>query len=78
MGITAAFTAHPASMDETYGEHFRFAMTCSGKLAKAAAAAAIHAVCPSLCETTASRAIIELNECVTSGARGAAREAQAA
>jgi len=71
MGLRQNFTDHPASVGETYGEHFKVAASCAGSLAIAAAAAALHAVIPSLCETTASRRIIALHTRVTSGARGA-------
>ena len=55
-----AFTAHPASVDETYGEHFRFALGFAGSLFLAAGAALIHAILPFLFEKTASRIIAQL------------------
>lgn len=48
------FTAHPASVNETYLEHARFALSFAFWLAMAALAALVHAVIPKLCETTAS------------------------
>ncbi|MEM9438002.1 MAG: DUF6356 family protein [Pseudomonadota bacterium] len=48
------FTAHPASVNETYLEHARFALSFAVWLAVAALAALVHAVIPKLCETTAS------------------------
>jgi hypothetical protein len=39
----------------------RFAVTFSGRLAKAAGAALLHAFVPALCETTASQAIIDMH-----------------
>ncbi len=60
--IHAAFTTHPASVDESYGEHFIFAMTFAGKLGFAAFAALVHAVLPFAFEKTASMIIRELYE----------------
>lgn len=51
------FTEHPGSVDETYGEHFRVALGYSGRLAAASGAALVHALCPSLCTTTASERV---------------------
>ena len=48
------FTSHPASVDETYGEHFLFATSTGLKLLGAGAAAVIHGFLPFLFETTAS------------------------
>ena len=48
------FVSHPASVDESYFEHMRFALSFAGWLTVAAGAALIHAVIPALCETTAS------------------------
>lgn len=50
----AAFTAHPASVNETYFGHMRFAMGFSGQLLVIAGAALIHALIPAWFETTAS------------------------
>lgn len=58
--ISRAFTAHPASVGETYGEHFRFASRFSFRLLGAGLAAAIHAIVPCLFEKTASRMIAEM------------------
>ncbi len=69
MALPQRLTAHPATVEETYGQHFRFALGCAAQLAGAAAAAAVHAVYPPAFETTASRKIKALNEMVTSGHR---------
>ncbi len=61
-GIKAAFTAHPASVGETYGEHFVTAMGFSLSLLRAAVVCAIHAVLPFLFEKTGSECITELNQ----------------
>ena len=71
MEIRQHFTEHPASVGETYGEHFRVAAGFAGSLAIAAAAAAIHAVVPSRCAKTASSRIVTMHEQMTSGARAA-------
>lgn len=60
MGLKRCFTEHPASVDETYGEHFRVAMHFSGQLAKASLACALHALVPSFCCTTGSDSIKRL------------------
>ena len=58
--LLAAFTAHPASVDETYGAHFRFALGFSSKLFLAACAALVHALLPFLFEKTASKMVARL------------------
>ncbi|MBO6813954.1 MAG: hypothetical protein JJ891_03760 [Rhizobiaceae bacterium] len=55
------FLAHPNSVEESYFQHFRFAMNFSGTLFVAACAALIHALVPALCERTASSRINELH-----------------
>jgi hypothetical protein len=70
MAIRQHFTEHPESVGETYGEHFRVAAGFAGSLAIAAAAAAVHAVIPSRCTTTARTRIMAMHEQMTSGARG--------
>jgi hypothetical protein len=58
--IAALFTDHPASVDETYLGHMRFAFGFAFWLSVAALAAVVHAVIPALCETTASRILKRL------------------
>lgn len=60
--VTRLFTSHPASVDESYGQHFFFAMRFAVWLALAAFAALIHALLPFLFEKTASRIIARLYE----------------
>lgn len=55
------FLAHPASVDETYIQHMRFAFGFAFWLITAGLAAIVHAVFPALCETTASRILGRLN-----------------
>ncbi|MFV0475413.1 MAG: DUF6356 family protein [Pikeienuella sp.] len=60
--IATLFTAHPASVDETYGQHFLFAIRFSGLLFAAAGAALVHSLLPFLFEKTASRIVARLYE----------------
>lgn len=59
--FAAVFLDHPASVDETYLQHMRFAFTFAFWLGLAAAAALVHAIIPALCETTASRILKRLH-----------------
>ena len=61
MQITAKFTDHPASVGQTYFEHFKFAINVSKSLLKAFSACLIHAVYPPLHKNTASATIAELH-----------------
>ena len=53
-GFLASFTAHPASVGESYFGHMRFASRFAARLFAIAGAALVHAVIPALFETTAS------------------------
>lgn len=55
--LAGIFTEHPASVDETYWGHARFALGFSGRLFLASLAALVHAVLPFAFETTAGRMI---------------------
>ena len=59
--ISNLFLDHPASVDETYFQHMRFALGFSFWLGLAAVAALIHAAVPAACETTASRILKRLH-----------------
>ncbi len=59
------FLRHPHSVDEGYFAHMRFAASFAGWLAVAAGAALVHAIIPSLCESTASRIIKRLHHRMT-------------
>jgi len=52
--MTRLFTAHPATVEETWFQHTCFALWFAGQLALAALAALCHAVLPFTCEKTAS------------------------
>lgn len=59
--IQQVFLDHPESVDETFFEHFRFALTFSFWLFVAAGAAFVHAIIPALCKTTGSDIIKRLH-----------------
>lgn len=62
--INRLFLAHPATVNESYFGHMRFAFGFAFWLAVAAGAALIHAIIPALCETTASRILHRLTACM--------------
>lgn len=76
MGMTKYFTEHPASEGETYGEHFKVAMSFSRELIGAGIAAAVHAVLPNFHKTTASGRIHSLHRCIETGDRTSLRYAR--
>lgn len=57
----AEFVDHPARVGETYFQHLCFALGFASTLFLAGGAALIHALCPPLFETTASRIVRRLN-----------------
>lgn len=61
MIVQRIFLNHPERVGESYFEHMLFALTFSGRLFKASAAAFMHAFVPALCETTASQAIMDMH-----------------
>lgn len=69
MDLQRAFTEHPASVGETYTEHMRVAAHFAKELGLAAGAAAVHAVFPALCRTSASERVKRLHVEMTSGNR---------
>ena len=60
MSIKAKFTEHPATVGETYGEHFHTAMGFSLAMLKASFCCAVHAVLPFAFEKTGSECITGL------------------
>lgn len=60
--INRIFLAHPATVDETFFQHMRFALCFATRLLAAGCAALIHAFVPCLFEKTASNVIAELHE----------------
>ena len=53
--MTNPFTVHPASVGETYGQHFRFALRFGTSMLAGGVAAIVHALFPFLFTTTAGR-----------------------
>ena len=80
--MSKLFTAHPEAVGESYFEHMAFALKFSGRLFRAAFAAFAHGFVPGVCETTASSAILEMNDEIrarrTEMAQGAKVTARAA
>jgi len=60
MSLRTKFTEHPASVGETYGEHFVMASGFSWALFKAAFYCGIHAILPFAFEKTGSECIAGL------------------
>jgi hypothetical protein len=65
-----SFTEHPASVGETYGEHFRSACKFAAGMISGGFACFVHAVCPFVFVTTGSCTVRRLYELmVTNRAR---------
>jgi hypothetical protein len=62
MSLIRAFTEHPASVGESYGEHMGEAACFGTRMVFAGLACLVHAVLPFLFVRTGSRAIAELND----------------
>ncbi len=60
--LRALFTAHPASVDETYTEHMGVAFGFASRMFLASLACLVHAILPFLFVTTGSAAIVVLHE----------------
>ncbi len=60
MDMKRKFTEHPASVGETYGQHFVSAMSFSVTLLRAAFVCGVHAILPFMFEKTGSRCVTEL------------------
>jgi len=67
--IKRIFQQHPATVGETYGQHFVVAMGFGLRLLGAGLAAMVHALVPCLFDTTARRTVYELNDLLSN--RGA-------
>ncbi|MFQ5468187.1 MAG: DUF6356 family protein [Kiloniellaceae bacterium] len=59
--LHALFTAHPASVDETYPEHMAVASAFGGRLILAGLACLVHGIFPFLFVKTGSNAIATLH-----------------
>ena len=66
---TSLFTAHPASVDETYSEHLGAAHSFAWTLLAAGLACFVHGIFPFLFVTTASSRIAGLNRRMVTGRR---------
>ncbi|HET9330447.1 MAG TPA: DUF6356 family protein [Steroidobacteraceae bacterium] len=62
MSPIRAFTEHPASVGESYGEHMGQAVCFGSRMVLAGLACLVHGVLPFLFVRTGSRTINELNE----------------
>ena len=69
------FTDHPASVGESYAEHFGVASRFGAKMIVGGIGAVIHALVPALCKTTGSRTVAGLHAEMVAK-RNAARAAQ--
>ena len=62
MSLKAKFTEHPASVGETYGQHFVSAMGFSLSMLKAAFCCGVHAILPFCFEKKGSDCITGLHD----------------
>jgi hypothetical protein len=76
MRIARIFTEHPASVGESYGEHFVQATRFGARLMFSGVACMVHAVLPILFVRTASNNVTHLHGVMTARAKtGSARAA---
>lgn len=77
--IRRLFLDHPASVGETYPEHFGVAARFGARMLLGGAGALVHAVLPFACQRTGSRTVAALHREVVAnrGARRAAGEQMA-
>ena len=61
MELRKRFTSHPATVGETYGTHFKFAMKVAAELFKSGFACLAHGIYPPVFSETASRTIKDLS-----------------
>ena len=76
--LQQVFTEHPASVGESYPEHFRAAAGFSFRLVGSGLACLVHAFVPALCRTTGSDAIETLYTEMVTRRRDAAPATRAA
>lgn len=60
--IKHLFIAHPTSVGESYGEHFRHALTFSVAMFLGGAACLVHALIPSMFAKTGSGIVMRLHD----------------
>lgn len=63
------FTEHPHSVGETYWQHLWFSLRSAVALFVASLAAVIHALCPFLCMSTASKIVAKMAGAYCKGER---------
>ncbi len=74
MALTRLFTQHPASVGETYLQHFRSGARFGARMLAGGLACVVHALLPFLFQSTASRCIDHLYQRMVVN-RSAARRA---
>jgi hypothetical protein len=60
--LASAFSSHPASVGETYGQHMGMAFSFGGRLVLAGCACVVHGLLPFLFTKTGSTAIRALHD----------------
>lgn len=60
--ISRIFIDHPASVGESYAQHFRHSVKFAGAMLKGALACMIHSIVPALCTKTGSTIITQLHD----------------
>ena len=60
MSLASKFTKHPATVGETYGQHFVSSMGFGVALLRAAFCCGVHAILPFMFEKSGSECITEL------------------
>jgi hypothetical protein len=79
MDLLRCFTAHPASVGESYAEHLVRALSFGARMMLAGVACVLHGFLPFLFVRTGSRAVSELNaQLSTRGLAGTSSPAAAA
>ena len=63
--IRRLFLDHPASVDETYGEHFRVAAGFGAAMLLGGLGALLHAFVPAVCKRTGSSTVKRLHAKLT-------------
>lgn len=69
MELRNPFTAHPATVSETYTEHLRFASTTGFWMILGGFACILHGLLPFTCTTVGSRTIRRLYDRLSTGQR---------
>lgn len=78
MSVRDLFTAHPASVGESYGAHLRTAGGFGSRMVLAGLACLLHGLFPFLFVHTGSRTIEELHQRMVTGRRPAPARAEPA